>query len=201
MAGNFQQLLIKEVREYFRPILDMQGYPDAIFDFLEMIGWHVRPAFSSATTIVNAFDALATLVATFAGTADDPIDTLDELRVAFGKIGLIVDGIETFRKELDGLATLRPSELLGDIFNALSVLYLSRSRPLAFALLRLLTLIRFEPPPAQGLTQNGALRIPNQFLKLRFDQIGDVLADPQAVLASAYWPTPIALPADATAVA
>lgn len=201
MGANFQELLIRELREYFRPILATADDPENIFTFLEMIGWYVRPALSTVgeNDLIAAFIAMRDLAKTFAAGAGNAIEDAEHLRIAFTNVLEVVNGVEQLRTTLGSVSGLDASQFVGDVLNALSVLYIHRNHPFVFALLQLLTVIGFDAET--NVTHGNAVRVGKQFIQLRLDRLGDIVTDPLGALKSEYFPNTIQHRAEAIAVA
>ena len=201
MAQNFQELLIRELREYLRPVMATQGKPEAIFQFLKMIGWHMESILPQGDTqFTAAFNSLRSAVAIFAGTTTQSIEDFADLVDAFDNVQTVVDAVRDLQNAMPALSQLPAEDLVGDVLNALCVIYLHRNQPLAFEILRLLTVIDHDSPEVD-LHQGKLARVRNRFARLRFNRIADIIGDPEGALRDAYWPQGIPDRTSAIAVA
>ena len=201
MPKNFQETVIREVRELLLPIAATRGEADAIFELIELFGWYVRPSVAgNEQSFTASFNTLRTAVQDFAALAEGSIESLDDLRIMFDEVMDVVNSVETFRKALANLSGLNAADFAVDMINGLFVLYIHRNFPLLFAILELLTIIHLDPPGIE--MKNGqVVRIKNQFARLRFDQIGKLIGDSEGALKEAYWPDGADDRAEAAAIA
>lgn len=196
MGKNFQEALIAEVREFLLPIRATQGDAEAVFALLEMLGWYVRPP----QAFTDAFEALSTLVEDFSTGAVASIESFADLRHVVEDVVDMVAAIDQLKQHVGSIPNVDPADLAMDLINGLAVLYIHRNYPLLFAILELLTVIHLDAPEVKQ--SNGAVvRIRNQFARLHFDRIGEIIVDTPAVLRKAYWPNGVASQAEAAAIA
>jgi len=198
---NALRALVKEMQNFLQPILDTDGDPEAVLDFLDHVGWHVRGFVgASLSTLPATIGSLSSMVDRVLDAAQG--DELELLAIPqqIGDVAALFRSVVDLSSALSAGMPFDARELPGDLINALTVSYIARKSPLAFHLLELATLVR--RPPLELIAHNGVVvRTKNRVPKLDLSRLGDLFTDPQRAFADAYWPNGLPNAPEANAVA
>ena len=188
MDDNLQRQLLRELAFFVEPLGPLTQNPDALFDFLYGIGWDVeRILGDDAARFVAAAAAIAGTAQTLVAMADDPPDTLAELRAALNAARTLFSLVDALPAAFGGDAPPEIDALPSDVIEALTLVYLGRRAPRLYRLLELVTVIQGPDPEPDG-TVRAALRDLHETRRLRLDRLTQVLRDPHRVFAEEYWP-------------
>jgi hypothetical protein len=192
MATSAQDLLIAELAELFRPVIDAAGEPDGAQELFEALGWDIGAITGLPSTDVD--DAVDAVVTAFAKleAVQPPFDELDDLIAGLDATAAVTLAV----KEIGDLANQAPTPPTGldelgiDLIEFLVTSYLERRFPRLNAILRVLTVIR-EPTaselPEPVAAANGRIqRLAVANPRVDFAQVGLLLKDPVVVLKTHY---------------
>ncbi|HEX6685142.1 MAG TPA: DUF6603 domain-containing protein [Candidatus Limnocylindrales bacterium] len=188
MDRNFQQLLMRELAEFARPLAALADNPREVFDFLYRIGWDLESFLGNESAeLVEVFTAVAGAVDALDALADDPPRSLADLTTALDAARTLFGLIGSIPSRFGSAVPPEAEDLPGDIVNALALAYLQRRCQRLYRALCLLTVVR-RPQQRQAGVGDRAIRMVNHLQRIDLDRLRLLLTRPGEAFAAEYWP-------------
>lgn len=190
-TNNFQEVVFREILDFFKPITETNGDPDAILQLLEDCGWDMKALLGGNDA--NFFDKIGIVVQSLdrvKDTAENPPESIQDLIGALANLAPLfgaVHDIATSSVISNISQAPRIAELPEDIVNFLLAKYLFLKSPLLYSFLELAGILSNKG--GDPVTLNGSvIYIPSKAKHFYFDRLGDLLSDPEAYFKTLYWP-------------
>lgn len=187
MDKNWQQLLLREVKQLLDPLVEAALSQRAREMLFAELGWNAGSALN--TTLTN----LVSLQGQIDHWVDHPPTSFDDLEEALNSVQQVFAAVQGLRTAIADLGV--ESELLGTLIERLlgylTLTYLYKRSPILYRLGELLSVIGMADPEAEPLSTktdaNGwPILMPVLRPEMRWSQIANLLRDPVATLRAAY---------------
>lgn len=188
MATNWEQKLAKELEAWLAPVVETQGQPERVEEFLDATGWHLDAlAGANQQSMVTAFAELAAIGQSLFDALSQPPDSLEGFLLEIGpEAAAAVDSVSRLASALPASLPADVSELPADVLNYLTVNWLRRRHALSYFVLKFLGVARSGAPNEEVF--NGAVyRTKNTNPLLSTESLIKLFDHPEQVLKSSFW--------------
>lgn len=187
---NFQEMLLAEIALYFQPLQRIADEEEGVLFFFEELGWDLESVFGpSAPDFVNTIAGLGGTVGAIEDLARNA--SLEDFEDFAAILQEILPLVQTVKALADQPLSVPPEvnlgELVEDLFNALTIIYIGRKSDFLLSTLVLLTVVEHRTPVAV-VSGGRVVRLQDRFPKINFEKIGLLFSDPAKLLKDEYWP-------------
>ncbi len=186
---TWEKRIADELTSWLAPAVETDAEPKRVFLLLSATGWRLEAlGASSQQDLVLAFAEVVAAGKALLEALASPPTKLETFLLEVGpKVAKAMGAIVRMAGALPPGLAAAPSELPTDLFNWLTVEWLRREHRLAYALLRLVGVIRSKPQEEQRSASGIVFRTRNATPQFSRDALLRLLEDPASVLRDVFW--------------
>ena len=188
MSENFQRILFEELRLFFEPVLAVEGDPEQVFYLFRMAGWDLHTILDgNDAAFMNSFQGVVAAVSIVDDLIEDPPESLTDLGPALNAALRLLESLRSLPNAISGTRPPQIDQMIINLLEQLTLLYLLKKSPLAYSLLEFLTIIHTRTD--DYIVQDGVIiGTASDLPHIDFGRITDLLSDPGGVFEQEYWP-------------